>query len=49
MKISRLMFHPLSPLTVVVVPLVLLAAVLAMPPAVYEFYMREPDFAYMNW
>ena len=49
MKISRLMFHPLSPLTVVVVPLVLLAVVLAMPPAVYEFYMREPDFAYMNW
>ena len=45
MKISRLMFHPLSPLTVVVVPLVLLAVVLAMPPAVYEFYMREPDFA----
>lgn len=49
MKVSRLMFHPLSPLTVAAVPVVLLAVVLAMPPQVYEFYMREPDFAFMNW
>lgn len=49
MTFNRLMFHPLSPLTVTAVPLILLALVLVLPPPAYEFYMREPDFAYLNW